>query len=312
MKVLITGGAGFIASHLTDELIQQGHEVAVLDNLSTGKREFLNPNALFYSMDITDHSIERIFQEFRPQIIYHHAAQIDVQHSLRDPVHDANVNILGTIAILELSRKYGIQKIIYASSAAVYGPPDALPVDESHPVRPLSYYGISKHTPEHYIQVYANLYGLDYTILRYANAYGIRQDPKGEGGVISIFLDKLLNGQTAVIYGDGEQTRDFVYVKDIVAANIAAMTRGSRGLFNISRNEQTSVNELLRIMNEILGINAIPRYAQERPADIVHSRLNNEAAIRELLWNPEFSIRQGLQETCTYYAAQKTQQVSSL
>lgn len=312
MKVLITGGAGFIASHLTDELIQQGHEVAVLDNLSTGKREFLNPNALFYNMDITDPSIERVFSEFKPQIIYHHAAQIDVQHSLRDPVHDANVNILGTIAILEQSRKHGVQKIIYASSAAVYGPPDALPVDESHPVRPLSYYGISKHTPEHYIQVYANLYGLDYTILRYANAYGIRQDPKGEGGVISIFLDKLLNGQTTVIYGDGEQTRDFVYVKDIVAANIAAMTRGSRGLFNISRNEQTSVNELLSIMNEILGINAIPRYAQERPADIVHSRLNNEAAIRELLWKPEFSVRQGLLETCTYYAAQKTQQVSSL
>jgi len=312
MKVLITGGAGFIASHLTDELIQQGHEVAVLDNLSTGKREFLNPNALFYYKDITDPSIEHVFSEFNPQIIYHHAAQIDVQHSLRDPVHDANVNILGTIAILEQSRKYGVQKIIYASSAAVYGPPDALPVDESHPVRPLSYYGISKHTPEHYIQAYANLYGLDYTILRYANAYGIRQDPKGEGGVISIFLDKLLNGQTTVIYGDGEQTRDFVYVKDIVAANIAAMTRGSRGLFNISRNKQTSVNELLSIMNEILGINAIPRYAPERPADIVHSRLNNEAAIRELQWKPEFSVRQGLLETCKYYAAQKTQQVSSL
>ncbi|RAV13823.1 NAD-dependent epimerase/dehydratase family protein [Paenibacillus contaminans] len=312
MRILVTGGAGFIASHLTDALVELGHEVAIVDNMSSGKKEFINWKADFYKLDITDQTLERVFQEKKPQIIYHHAAQIDVQHSLRDPVHDANVNILGTIAILELSRKYGVQKIIYASSAAVYGPPDALPVDESHPVRPLSYYGISKHTPEHYIQAYANLYGLDYTILRYANAYGIRQDPKGEGGVISIFLDKLLNGQTAVIYGDGEQTRDFVYVKDIVAANIAAMTRGSRGLFNISRNEQTSVNELLSIMNEILGINAIPRYAPERPADIVHSRLNNEAAIRELLWKPEFSVRQGLLETCTYYAAQKTQQVSSL
>lgn len=301
MRILVTGGAGFIASHLTDRLIELGHEVAVVDNMSTGKKAYLHPKTVVYHADITDSSLANVFSEARPEIVYHHAAQIDVQHSLRDPVFDAKVNILGSIALLEQCKAFDVRKIIYASSAAVYGPPAYLPVDERHPVQPISYYGISKHTPEHYIHTYAGLYSLDYTILRYANAYGIRQDPKGEGGVISIFLDKLLQGERPHIYGDGEQTRDFVYVKDIVAANVAALSKGSRKLLNVSCNQQTSVNELIRLMNETMRLNVAPQYAVQRSGDIVHSRLDNRAAIEELGWTPQYSLRDGLRETCAYY-----------
>ncbi|WP_409344174.1 NAD-dependent epimerase/dehydratase family protein [Paenibacillus sp. MBLB4367] len=307
MRVMVTGGAGFIASHLVDSLIELGHEVAVVDNMSTGKNDFLNKTAKFYNFDITSSTLNYAFKDFNPEIVYHHAAQIDVQHSLKDPVFDAKVNILGTIALLEQCKAHEVRKVVYASSAAVYGHPDYLPVDEQHPLRPISYYGISKHTPEHYIQTYANLYDLDFTILRYANAYGIRQDPKGEGGVISIFLDKLLRGETPVIYGDGEQTRDFVYVKDIVSANIAALTRGSRALYNISYNLQTSVNELVHAMSEVMNIRVVPHYMPQRSGDIVHSRLNNSAAIRELGWEPTFSLRDGLAETCAYYQQRHTE-----
>jgi UDP-glucose 4-epimerase len=229
-------------------LIEQGHEIAILDNFSAGKPEFVNIHARIYQMDILDDRITETFAEFQPEVVYHHAAQIDVQISLKNPMFDAKVNIVGTIHLLEQCVKHKVKKVIYASSAAVYGTPEYLDVDERHSVKPLYFYGISKHTPEHYIEVFSNLHGLDYTILRYTNVFGIRQDPKGEGGVISIFIDKLLNGQMPVIFGDGEQTRDFIFIKDIVSANIQALTVGSNGLFNISRNEQTSVNELLRIM----------------------------------------------------------------
>ncbi|WNQ10274.1 NAD-dependent epimerase/dehydratase family protein [Paenibacillus aurantius] len=301
MNVLVTGGAGFIASHLVDELIALGHAVHVVDNLSTGREENLNPHAVLHRMDIRDDRLADVFREVKPEAVFHHAAQIDVQTSLKQPLLDAEINILGTIAILEQCRDYGVRKLIYASSAAVYGTPDYLGVDEKHPVRPLSFYGISKHTPEHYIQAFAALCGLDYTILRYANVYGIRQDPKGEGGVISIFVDKLLRGERPLIFGNGEQTRDFIYVKDIVRANLAALTQGSGGLYNVSWNEQTSVNRLLDVMCGLSGRDFNPVYGPARPGDIEHSRLDNQAALDGLGWKPVYPLEEGLKETLAYY-----------
>lgn len=301
MKILITGGAGFIASHIVDKLIELNHSVIVVDNLSSGKKCHLSPRVKFYQADLLDESLHDIIQNESPEIVIHHAAQIDVQTSLRNPSFDATVNINGTIQLLEAIKTAGVRKMIYASSAAVYGTPLYLPVNENHPVQPLSFYGISKHTPEHYIQVYSTLYGLDYTILRYANVYGTRQDPQGEGGVVSIFIDKLLNGEQPIIYGDGEQTRDFIYVQDIVEANVAALSRGSRSIYNISCNQQTTVNELLLSMCRILNQPYAPEYKPAREGDIVNSCLDNTTAIKELNWLPKYSLQDGLRETCEYY-----------
>ncbi|MGG1596239.1 NAD-dependent epimerase/dehydratase family protein [Paenibacillus naphthalenovorans] len=303
MKVLITGGAGFVSSHIVDELISLGHQVYIVDNLSTGVAKHLNPTASFYNVNILDDKLFDIFSKIKPEVVIHQAAQIDVQTSIHKPVLDAEVNIVGTIRVLEACRIYGVKKIIYASSAAVYGTPLYLPIDEKHPIKPLSFYGISKHTPEHYIEVYSNLYDLDFTILRYANVYGIRQDPKGEGGVVSIFIDKLLTGQQPYVFGDGEQTRDFVYVKDVATANIAALKQGCRGIYNVSSNQQTSINELLRLMSEFCERPYAPVYQPSRPGDIVHSCLDNREAIKNLGWKPQYSIQTGLQETCDYYKA---------
>lgn len=304
MKILVTGGAGFIGSNIVDALIEQGHEVSVVDNLSTGNQDNLNPHAKFYQTDITDPELAQVFDQVRPEVVIHHAAQIDVQTSLHNPLLDAKINIIGTINILEQCKTFEVRKIIYASSAAVYGPPEYLGVDEVHPLNPISFYGISKHTPEHYIQVYSGLCGLDYTIFRYSNVYGIRQDPKGEGGVICIFLDKLLRGETPTIFGDGEQTRDFIYVKDIVSANMAALNQGSGNLINISNNEQISVNDLLRKMCGIMGKEFSPNYIHARQGDIEHSRLTNLKAIEKLQWQPKYTIDQGLKETYLHYSGE--------
>ncbi|QGQ94914.1 NAD-dependent epimerase/dehydratase family protein [Paenibacillus psychroresistens] len=303
MRILVTGGAGFIASNIVDALIDEGHEVSVLDNLSTGKRANIHPNAPFYLTDITERSVQMVFEQCRPEIVIHHAAQIDVQTSLHNPLLDAKVNIIGTINLLEQCKSFGVKKIIYASSAAVYGHPNYLGVDEKHALQPISFYGISKHTPEHYIQAYGELFGLDYTILRYSNVYGIRQDPRGEGGVISIFLNRLLHEETPIIYGNGENTRDFIYVKDIVSANIAALIYGSHSLYNISCNQQISLNNLLKQMNAIIGSNVTPQYVPARQGDILHSRLDNQKALKQLQWLPQYSIEKGLTETYHYYKA---------
>ncbi|NOV02462.1 NAD-dependent epimerase/dehydratase family protein [Paenibacillus planticolens] len=304
MNILVTGGAGFIGSHIVDDLVQAGHRVHILDNLSTGFKVNVNTGAVFHLGDLLEVGLSAVFEAARPEVVIHHAAQVDVQTSLANPLLDAKINILGTIALLEQCREYGVRKLIYASSAAVYGTPQYLSVDEAHPVKPLSFYGISKHTPEHYIESFASLYDMDYTILRYANVYGIRQDPKGEGGVVAVFVDKLLEGKQPVIYGDGEQTRDFIYVKDIVSANRAALSKGSHGIYNISCNEQTSVNDLLRVMCSICGSSFNPSYGPARTGDIVHSRLDNRAALHALGWSPVFTLKDGLAATFAYYKTQ--------
>lgn len=302
MKILITGGAGFIGSNVVDLLIKEKHEVVIVDNLSQGKVENINESATFYKCDILHvDKLDTIFETEKPEIVIHNAAQIDVQTSLKEPSLDAEVNINGTINVLECCRKFGVKKIIYPSSAAVYGNPQYLPVDENHQVNPISFYGTSKHTPEHYIKIYANLYNIKYTIFRYANVYGIRQDPKGEGGVVSIFIDKFLNYKNPIIFGDGNQTRDFVYVKDIAKANLLALNNADNEICNISTRKPISINHLLKMMKEILNSNLQAIYEQERDGDIRDSSLENEKACKFLNWNAEYSLEEGLKETCMYY-----------
>lgn len=303
MKVLVTGGAGFIGSNIVDRLIELNHDVAVVDNLSTGRRENLNPGAEFYNVDIVNkEDLNRVFEAFKPEICIHHAAQIDVQRSIKEPDYDADVNIVGTINVLNACRLSGARKIIYASSAAVYGEPEYLPLDENHKVDPISYYGASKHTPEHYIKIFSQLYGLRYTILRYSNVYGIRQDPMGEGGVIAIFLNKLVKGEVPTIFGDGEQTRDFIYVKDVVEANIAALTRGDGDILNISTNTYISINDLVKKMIEASGRELNPNYGPARKGDIIHSYMDNRRAAEVLGWEPRYGLVEGLRETYEYYS----------
>lgn len=298
MRILVTGGAGFIGSHVTDRLIESGHDVYVLDNLSTGKIKNVNKKATFLPLDLCDAKIQSVFMAIKPQIIYHHAAQTDVQKSLQEPLYDCQVNILGTVNLLQACEAAGVQKIIYASSAALYGTPGYLPLDERHPPAPLSFYGISKYVAEEYIKGFHNLFAIDYTILRYANVYGPRQSAKGEGGVIAIFADRILQGRPPVIYGDGEQTRDFIYVGDVAAANIAALEKGSGRVLNISTNTPTSVKGLLGIFGNLLQQQEIKcRYEASRPGDILHSYLNNQPAVSVLGWQPQTALREGIIKT---------------
>lgn len=302
MKVLVTGGAGFIGSHIVDQLVQENHKVVIVDNFSTGKRENVNQGAKVYRCDITNEkALDEVFKTEKPEIVMHHAAQINVQNSLTNPNLDAKVNIVGTVNVLQSCVRHHAKKIIYPSSAAVYGEPQYLPVDEEHVLNPLSPYGISKHTPEHYIKMAKDLFNLEYSILRYANVYGPRQDAQGEGGVVSIFIDQLLNGEPIMIFGDGQQTRDFIYVEDIAAANLLAMEKGSNEIINISMNSQTSVKDLLDdifVLNNTL-IN--PEYKPERQGDIRHSYLNNNKAIQHLGWRPQYTLYDGLDKTLRYY-----------
>ncbi|MHB8170324.1 MAG: SDR family oxidoreductase [Thermincolia bacterium] len=301
MKILITGGAGFIGSHIADRLISDGHEVVVVDNLSTGNIRHIRPECQFYQLDITDVALEEVFAKERPHIVIHHGAQIDVQKSLENPVLDASVNIIGTVNILNCCVKYEVGKVIYASSAAVYGVPQYLPIDENHPVGPISNYGISKHTPEQYLKVYQEMFGLNYTVLRYANVYGPRQGVKGEGGVICIFANKFLAGQAPLIFGDGSQTRDFVYVGDVVKANLVALEKGDGGIFNIGTGVQATVNELFGQFKLLLGGSIEAVYEPPRVGDIRDSVFDISWAMEVMGWQPEWSLEDGLRETVKYY-----------
>src|SRR6056297_3427348 len=302
MQILVTGGAGFIGSNLVDGLIAKGHKVIVVDNLSTGKKKNLNKQAKFYQMDIRNEELKQVFAANQITHVIHHAAQIDVQHSIKDPSFDAQNNILGTINLLENCKAFGVEKIIYASSAAVYGEPEYLPLDEQHPIKAMSPYGISKHTPEHYIKMYSQLYNLKYTIFRYANVYGPRQDPKGEGGVVSIFVDKMLDEERPVIFGNGKQTRDFIHVYDIVKANLLALEKGDNILVNISTESRDSVNDLVEYLNLILPYNLEAIYEEARKGDILHSSLANGKAKELLGWKPDYDFKAGLKQTVEYYS----------
>ena len=294
-RVLVTGGAGFIGSHLVDRLVTEGFSVAVVDNLSTGKKEHINGSASLFPVDLTDHSLADIFEQERPDVVFHLAAQASVTRSMESPEKDAHTNILGTLNLLEQCRRYNTARIIYSSTGgALYGEPDSLPCDESHPVRPLSPYGASKYAAETYIHTYESMSGFRYTILRYANVYGPRQDSQGEAGVIAIFSQRMLNGESVLIYGDGEQQRDFLYVGDVVEANIIAMDQVGNETYNIGTGVGTSVNAIFTRLAGLTGYARPPMHEPARKGEVFKIYLNNGKAERELKWSPSVDLESGL------------------
>ncbi len=302
MRVLVTGGAGFIGSHTVDRLIGEGHDVSVVDSLVTGFREQVHPRASFHEVDITDEqALAGVFAAERPEAVIHLAAQMDVRVSTREPAYDARVNILGSLNVIESALAHGTRKIVYASSGgAIYGEPEDLPVREDHPIQPLSQYGVTKHTVEHYLYLYAHQQGLRYTALRYANVYGPRQNPGGEAGVIAIFARSLLLSLPCRIFGDGEQTRDYVYVGDVVAANLMALTAADQEALHIGCGVETSVNDLHRNLSAICDSRRPPQYEPERPGEVRRIALDPSLAVERLGWRPQVPLAEGLERTVDY------------
>jgi UDP-glucose 4-epimerase len=304
MRILVTGGAGFIASHVAGAYLNLGHEVAVLDDLSRGFRANLNAHAGFYQGDIEDRDfVRRVFTEFKPEVVNHHAAQMDVRRGVREPVFDARVNILGSLNLIEEAVAHRAKHFIYISTAgAAYGEPDRLPVSEDDAVNPITPYGVSKHTVEHYLYTFSALYGLTYAVLRYGNVYGPRQSSKGEAGVFAIFCEQVLAGIQPVIYGDGGKVRDYVYVDDVVQANLAALSQGYGGIFNIASGEPTTDRQVFSIICELLGRSALqPRYLAKRPGEIDAIVLDISKAQRVLGWSPKVSLSEGARQTVRYF-----------
>ena len=298
MKVLVTGGAGFIGSHVVDALIEDGHSVAVIDNLSTGKREHVNPQARFHEVDIRSPELKDVLQLERPDLVNHHAAHVDVRRSMTDPLYDADVNVVGSLNLLECARQQGINKFVYASTGgAVYGEPAYLPCDEDHPLNPICPYGVSKLTVERYVSFYSHAYGLQYVILRYPNVYGPRQDPFGEGGVVAIFSRQVLQGGQVVINGSGDQERDFVYVADIVRANLLAQDGLQGQTYNLGAGVGTSINELFTIMSRVAGYSDKPIHGPPKAGETFRIYLDAQKARVELGWQPEVDLNEGLGRT---------------
>lgn len=301
MNILVTGGAGFIASHIVDAFIEADHNVVIIDNLTTGREENINPKAKFYKADIRD-DLSKIFEEHKFDVVNHHAAQIDVRRSVTDPIYDAQVNILGTLNLLQNSIKYGVKKFMFASTGgAVYGEQDYFPADEAHKQQPLSPYGISKLAVEKYLYFYKEVHKLNYTILRYANIYGPRQNPLGEAGVVCIFLDKILAGGQPIINGSGEQTRDYVYVKDVVKANLLTLNEEESEIYNVGTGIETSVNELFRLINENFNNQIKEVHGPAKPGEQMRSVITSEKLYKKFGWKPNTLLRDGLRETIDYY-----------
>jgi len=302
-KILVTGGAGFIGSHVVDAFVAAGHRVAVVDNLATGKRARVNPDARLYVIDLRSHRLAEVFEAERPDVVAHLAAQAAVGRSVRDPVFDASVNILGGLNLLNCCRRFGVGRIIYSSSGgAGYGDTDVLPTPEDHPTQPASPYGITKVTVEMYVSAWGSLFGISGVSLRYANVYGPRQDPEGEAGVVAIFCRRLLTGQTPIINGDGEQTRDYVYVEDVAAANLRVLECPDvTGSVNIGTGIETSVNELCRTLALTASLDVTPEHGPARPGEQRRSCLSPALAQRRLGWTPNVPLREGLVRTFDFF-----------
>lgn len=302
MKILVTGGAGFIGSWIVDRLISRGDEVIIIDNLSTGKERNINKSAKFYKLDIQDPKIEEIFKTNKIDIVNHHAAQIDVRKSVIDPILDININVIGGINLLKLCVKYNVKKFIFASSGGtVYGEQNFYPTAEDHPTKPISPYGINKLTIEHYLHYYYTIHNLNYISLRYANIYGPRQDPFGEAGVVAIFINKILSKKQPIINGDGEQTRDYTYIDDVVDANILAMNSDAIGVFNIGTGIETSVNKLFSIILDIMKVNVKEIHGPPKEGEVRRSCLDYTQAKKILNFNPKIEIKDGIKKTVEYY-----------
>jgi UDP-glucose 4-epimerase len=302
MRILVTGGAGFIGSNVVDGFVADGHEVGVLDNLSTGRREFVHPKARFVHADLTDAAaVDACLSEFRPDVVDHHAAQIDVRRSVDDPQRDARINILGSITLLECCRRQRVRKVIYASTGgAIYGEGRILPATEDHPVHPESPYGASKYTVEHYLYIWKLLHGVDFTVLRYPNVYGPRQNPHGEAGVNAIFIGLMLEGERPRIFGDGEQVRDYLYVGDVVEANRLALDRGSGAVVNLGTGVGTSVNQIFCTLRALLRFEGEPIYAAARAGEVKRIYLDASRAREVLGWEPRVPFVEGLERTVAW------------
>jgi UDP-glucose 4-epimerase len=302
MKILVSGGAGFIGSHVVDAYLAAGHTVAVIDNLSSGKRENLNTGATFYKEDIRSEQISDIFEKESFDVINHLAAQIDLRNSVEDPLYDAQVNILGSLNLFQHAVRFDIKKIIFSSTGgAIYGEQDVFPADEEHPIRPLSPYGVAKLTVEKYLYFYQQTYGLCTINLRYANVYGPRQDPHGEAGVVAIFTQRLLSGRECLIHGDGKQTRDYVYVGDVVAANLLALEQGTSDTFNIGTGIETDVNEIFGHLNTFTGAGVEPVHGPAKLGEQRRSVIDPGKAKRILGWEPKVPMEEGMKETVRFF-----------
>ncbi|MDE2683475.1 MAG: NAD-dependent epimerase/dehydratase family protein [Chloroflexota bacterium] len=300
-KVLVTGGAGFIGSHLVNGLLDNGYSVTVVDDLSSGQLRNLDHRATFYHAPVNDPRISQIVQREGPEIIFHLAAQSSVRQSTLDPVADADSNVLGTIRLLSVAAAEGVDKIVFSSTGgAIYGNPDTIPCDEDTPVNPLTPYALSKYVSELYLELFNRTYGLQYTILRYANVYGPGQDPNGEAGVIAIFAGMMLRGRSPSIYGDGLQERDFVYVSDVVEANLAAAYRGDGRTYNIGTGEPVTINRIHSLLQEFTEFRQEPVYRPRRAGEVLQIALDPGRAAKELGWEPRVSLEEGLRRSVDY------------
>lgn len=299
-KIFVTGGAGFIGSHTVDALIRGGHEVVVVDNLSTGKQ--INPKAQLYEMDIGDPALATIFEKHTPDFVYHFAAQINVRHSVKDPLADATTNILGSLNILENARRFGIKKIIFSSTGGVmYGDALTIPTPETHTSYPTSPYAIAKRSLENYLQFYHDNYHLPFVAFRYANVYGPKQDNRGEAGVIAIFIEAIMKGKVPTIHGDGCQTRDFIFIEDVVEANLLALGSSLLGIYNVSTSQETSINELFQIIKNALSFSHQAKYGDLPAGEVRRSALDFHKLYRDVQWKPDFSLKKGIVKTCAWW-----------
>lgn len=304
MRILVTGGAGFVGSHVVDAYVAAGHEVAVLDNFTTGNEANLNQAVAAHRVDLRDQTaVEMVVASFRPEIVNHHAAQADVPKSVADPAYDAQVNIIGGVNLLKACVNHAVKKVIFISTGgALYGEPDVVPADEDHPVRPLSPYGTSKFSFEQYLGTFKRTFGLEFTVLRYANIYGPRQDFLAEEGrVVSVFATRMLARRPVTIDGDGEQARDMLHVTDAASANIAALERGDGGIFHVSTGTPVTVNQLFRRLASLTDYTSAPHFGPSRKGDVFRIALDNTRARRDLGWEPRVSLEEGLRVTVDYF-----------
>jgi UDP-glucose 4-epimerase len=305
MKILVTGGAGFIGSNVVDAYLEAGHEVAVVDDLSSGKKENVNPRAKLYQLNIADPKLAGIFEEFKPQLVNHHAAQISVPLSVDDPLMDARTNVIGFLNLLTNCRTHKVTKVVYVSSGGVvYGEPERLPANEGYPLQPASPYGIAKYAGELYLKFFAAQCGLKYVALRYSNVFGPRQMPHGEAGVVSIFILALLNRKPPTIFGDGKVIRDYVFVGDVVDANLRAVERGENIAVNIATGKPTDVNELYMLIAEALGSDLEAQYGPPRRGDLRANYLDASLAGKVLGWRPKTTLQEGIAQTAKYFKQQ--------
>lgn len=302
MKALVTGGAGFIGSHISDMLLGEGHEVAVVDNLSTGKKENLPAAAAFHQIDITDDAMKEVFESERPGIVFHTAAQISVSRSVRFPMEDANINTLGSLRLLDLCVRYGAKKVVFSSSGGtVYGEVPGDPAGEDYGFNPVSPYGISKMSFEYYLNFYRSEYGLDFTSLRYGNVYGPRQDPHGEAGVVAIFTRLMLDGKTPTINGDGKYVRDYVFVEDVARANLACIDAGHGEALNVGTGIPTDVNDIFAVLAGTIGFDTPAEYGPPRPGDLRRSLLDISRIKNAIGWQPRISLEEGMKATVDFF-----------